>query len=348
MLYRQLQPTILPRIGAATTSRALILTYHRVDDLESDPQMLCVTPECFAQQMEVLRRHFRVVPLKQLVGALRSGGDIAGMVAVSFDDGYADNLLIAKPVLERYEVPATVFIASDYIGGSATFWWDELEDIFLSEQSLPQKLRLEVDRQRFSWDFKEDALGSSDSGNAKGWYVGSRLLPSRRHRAYQTLHQVLYTKNSEQRADLLQKLRAWSGRTLALRQNHRTMTLEELVCLARSPLIEIGGHTATHPALSMLTPQQQDIEIRSGKVRLEQMIGRESTSFAYPYGSLTSFNDTTSRLVKEAGFDLACTTFTDCVRPRCDTYQLPRLPARNWNGEDFQRYLTSWITHPVN
>ncbi len=347
MLYRHFLPAVLPR-SAASTPRALILTYHRVENLESDPQMLCVTPECFAQQMYVLRKHFRVVSLTHLVNQIKSGGDISGMVAVSFDDGYADNLLLAKPVLEQHEIPATAFIASDYIGGQATFWWDELEAIFLDKQSLPQKLRLVVDGQRYSWDFAGDALRASDEEKPGAWHVGCETIPSRRHRAYQTLHQVLYTRASEEREALLDKLRAWSGLHPHARQSHRTMTQEELSRLAASPLIEIGAHTATHPALSMLTPQQQGIEIRSGKSRLEQMIGRETTSFAYPYGSLTSFNDTSSKLVREAGFALACTTFCDSVRLGCDTYQLPRLPARNWNGDDFERYLSGWMTHQVN
>ena len=344
MLYRQLLPVVLP--GSRPTSpHALILTYHRVENLDSDPQMLCVTPQRFAEQMSVLRKCFRVVPLQQLVKQIRGGERTANTVAISFDDGYADNLLHAKPLLERHDVPATVFIASDYVGGRATFWWDELESILLGNDALPQKLRLAIDGQLFFWDLGEDALHVDPSHEPGQWHVECGTMPSRRHRIYQALHQVLYTMSADKRDALLGKLRAWAGRSQQPRESHRTMTHSELASLAQCPLVEIGAHTATHPALSMLPPHQQDAEIRDGKIRLEQMIGRETNSFAYPYGSLTSFNDTTSRLVQAAGFSLACTTFTDSVRAGCDAFQLPRLPVRNWNGEEFERYLTGWATH---
>jgi peptidoglycan/xylan/chitin deacetylase (PgdA/CDA1 family) len=311
----------------------------------ADPQLLCVTPQRFAEQLSVLRDRFRVVPLQHLVKRLNHGDDIENMVAISFDDGYADNLLLAKPLLERYEVPATVFIASDYIGGEVTFWWDELESILLGSAGLPQKLRLEIDGQLFFWDLGEDCLYGGLEPPLGQWHVECGTLPSRRHRIYQALHQVLYTMPAEKRDNLIGKLRAWSGCTQQPGESHRTMTHSELNSLAQCPLVEIGAHTASHPALSMLPLDQQEAEIRNGKARLEEMIGRQTTSFAYPYGSLTSFNDTTSRLVQASGFSLACTTFTDSVRAGCDSFQLPRLPARNWNGEEFERYLNSWATH---
>jgi peptidoglycan/xylan/chitin deacetylase (PgdA/CDA1 family) len=106
-----------------------VLAYHRVAKLESDRWRLAVSPERFAEQMEVIGDRFRPCSLAQLASALEDGTRLRGAVVVTFDDGYRDNLLEAKPVLERHGVPATVFIVTGYTGTGETFWWDTLERI---------------------------------------------------------------------------------------------------------------------------------------------------------------------------------------------------------------------------
>ena len=113
---------LLERRGAIA-----ILLYHRVADLESDPQQLAVTPAQFDEHLRVLRGTCTPVALADVPGLLRARKLPKRPVAVTFDDGYRDNLLAAKPVLERHGVPATVFVASGYVGTGREFWWDELE-----------------------------------------------------------------------------------------------------------------------------------------------------------------------------------------------------------------------------
>ena len=105
-------------------SRALVLGYHRVADEAPDPFGMCVRPELFEKHLAAIRRYARPIRLSELVANGENGKPLSGCVAVTFDDGYADVLSAAKPALERYEVPATVFVATGFIGGR--FWWDEL------------------------------------------------------------------------------------------------------------------------------------------------------------------------------------------------------------------------------
>ena len=106
---------------------ALILLYHRVTHLPNDRWSIAVTPEHFAEHMELIRRRSNVVPLSGLDGALAAPNARAGTIAVTFDDGYADNLHEALPVLQRHDVPATVFVATDAVVRAREFWWDDLE-----------------------------------------------------------------------------------------------------------------------------------------------------------------------------------------------------------------------------
>lgn len=90
-----------------------ILMYHRVDRLVSYDQ-LTVSPERFAEQMGYLARHCRVLSLEQAVTELSAGRPVRSGVAVTFDDGYRDNLLHALPVLRRYRIPATIFVTTRF------------------------------------------------------------------------------------------------------------------------------------------------------------------------------------------------------------------------------------------
>jgi GT2 family glycosyltransferase/peptidoglycan/xylan/chitin deacetylase (PgdA/CDA1 family)/glycosyltransferase involved in cell wall biosynthesis len=105
---------------------AVILAYHRVADERPDPWSLCVTPARFVEQMAVLREQGEVISLTTFMRRLHEGAIQRRSIVVTFDDGYADNLHVARPVLEHFRIPATVFVASGYIGDTHGFWWDEL------------------------------------------------------------------------------------------------------------------------------------------------------------------------------------------------------------------------------
>src|SRR5687768_13528618 len=118
----------------------LILSYHRVVETSQDPYAISVTPQHFAQQLQILRQYAHPMPLGELVQALQEGDVPPRAVAITIDDGYVDNLYNVKPLLEHYQIPATTFIATGYMGRE--FWWDELARILLPPRLLPDRLYL--------------------------------------------------------------------------------------------------------------------------------------------------------------------------------------------------------------
>jgi peptidoglycan/xylan/chitin deacetylase (PgdA/CDA1 family) len=110
-------------IRSRSGPRGVVLGYHRVADERRDPLGLCTPPAVLERHLQAIRRYGEPVRLIDLAVATRNGRPPPGAVAVTFDDGYADLLSIAKPLLERYEIPATVFIVTGCLGGE--FWWDE-------------------------------------------------------------------------------------------------------------------------------------------------------------------------------------------------------------------------------
>lgn len=347
MVWRRFASTSIERpvrkLGFPVQAHGIILAYHRVANAEGDPQALCVTPRHFAEHLDVMRRGFRVLSLQDMVRRLRARASLSGTVAITFDDGYADNLHNAKPLLERYDAPATVFVVSTYVNSFTEFWWDELERLLLQVGTMSPTLHLQVAGRRYRWDLGDDARYDARScEHNRTWHVTERYTPTRRHDLYRSLHMILYPLNSAQREDVLVKLRAWAETGRRGRATHLPLTEEQTVALAADDLIEVGAHTATHPVLSMLPMAEQRIEIQKSKERLEQILERPIRSFAYPYGSLSDYKGETVKAVREMGFDCACSTFANVVGDGCDRFQLPRFVVRDWDGEEFDGQLQAW------
>ena len=106
----------------------IILLYHRVADVTRDPFGLCVRPTIFRQQMEYIKRTCAPLPLAEFAAALVNNSLPQRAVAITFDDGYVDNLLTASPILERLNLPATFYVTTDRLDEPHEFWWDVLVD----------------------------------------------------------------------------------------------------------------------------------------------------------------------------------------------------------------------------
>jgi len=332
------------RFRARFQPGALILLYHRIAEIAPDPQLLAVTPQHFAEHLKILKRRCVPMTLGDLTRAVGDGSVPRRAVAVTFDDGYADNLYQAKPLLDREQVPATVFVTTGVLGGDRETWWDELERIFLYPGSLPGTLRLTFQGKAVVFELAQDAHYADARWHAhRAWNVQWRVDPSGRHRIYRTLCGFLRVLDEEARKGFLEKLLEWSGVETKARPSHRMLTVDELLGLVDGGGIEAGAHTVTHPVLSSLAAINQQREIRDSKRSLEELLGRRVTRFAYPYGSRSDYTAETVRLVAGEGYESACGNFPGFVWRGNDCWQLPRVLIRDWDGESFERKLGAWF-----
>jgi peptidoglycan/xylan/chitin deacetylase (PgdA/CDA1 family) len=296
--------------------KALILGYHRIAAPPQDPFGICVRPSHFESQLEIIRRLATPIGLTDLVKGLLNRESPPRAVAITFDDGYRDNFSHARPLLERHDVPATIFATTGYLGG--TFWWDELEILLLSPAFLPGTLELSVERRKYSWN---------------GGNVGSD-----RYELLLSLYRWLLPLQAEQRDKLMAELRCWAKAPAT--SQRLLLTPEEVSRLANNRLFEIGAHSVTHPSLSGLAPEAQRREIIESKEHLERLLNREIHGFAFPNGA---FDDGVRERVREAGFAYACESTSDCVGWGTDQWSLPRFWIRDWDGATFERWLARWL-----
>jgi len=326
-------------------AHSVILLYHRVCDLSSDPQLLCVSPQHFAEHLKVLKMQYRIIRLKDLVRAIQNGRIPERTVVLTFDDGYTDNLYEVRPLLENLKIPATVFIETNQITSGKEFWWDELERLLLQPGKLPETLELSINGTNYLWKLGKSANYSEDEYlYHKHWNVTIENNPTPRQRLYRSVCQLLRPLSEHKRQIVLDKLLTWADSNPTVRETHRTLTPDEVFQLADNELIEVGAHTVTHPVLSRLPKVEQQNEIQKSKICLEEILGHSVPSFSYPYGTLNDYTMETVDIVSDAGFACACSNYPGIVWRRTDLFQLPRFVVQDCDGEEFAHRLDNWIT----
>jgi peptidoglycan/xylan/chitin deacetylase (PgdA/CDA1 family) len=330
-------------LRSVVSSRAVVLLYHRVGEGSRCPHALAVTPERFEQQMRAVRAFGEVLSLAELAERIAARRLPRRAVAITFDDGYADNLLVAKPILERYGVPATVFATTGSIGREREFWWDELQQLLLEPGELPEALHLELDGRRHDWPLGTSARYDEPDADANGtWRMDDSPAddPSRRHRAYRAIYALLWDLSHVRRLAMLDALWTQARRSPVVRAERRAMSDNEIVRLATGGLIEVGAHTHTHPNLAAQTIEVQRDEVVTSKLRLETILGRPVDSFAYPFGLHTA---QTVEVVRQAGFTRACACLWHAVRHESEPLRLTRADLGDLDGPTFSDVLRAAV-----
>ena len=321
--------------------RAAVLMYHRVAEPATDAWELAVSPAHFEQQLRVLRGSFALLSAAELVARVRRGAVPRRGVALTFDDGYADNYHAAQPLLERYGVPATFFITTDYLGQQREFWWDELEHLFLEAEPLPPALALPVGGQLVAIDLAaEQRLTPALRQQHRRWSAAAAPPPTARAAAYYRVWELLKPLPHQQQQDHLRALRTWAGLPNRPRPGCLAMTPAELLILSQSPLFTIGAHTVTHPALATHPAAVQAPELAASRRALRDATGQPVALLAYPYGS---HGPDTPALAAAAGFGAAFTTAAQVLTSRADPYRLGRFQVGDWDGPEFRRRLRAWL-----
>jgi peptidoglycan/xylan/chitin deacetylase (PgdA/CDA1 family) len=323
---------------------AIVLAYHRVADLERDPQLIGVTLEHFSQQMAVLAKEHETLTCSDLFGLMSDGKRLPRRaVVVTIDDGYVDNVTHALPILKQQGVPATAFLSSTFIDGDREYWWDELERVLFAPGALPTQLSLQVGTDSFTWALTSDS--NWDEKHASRWasWNVTQPPPTARHELFNALHGYIQPLTGIGREEALSQLREAAGVPIVVRSHNRTLTTNEVRQLDASGLIEIGAHTRTHQALSARSESEQREEILGDKAALESIVDHEVRSFCYPHGGRDKYDATSVRLAREAGFAGACTTEYGIVVPWADRYVAPRCHTENISGPEFRALLNRWF-----
>lgn len=275
-----------------------ILVYHRVLR-EVDPlRQGEVVADVFTEQMRFFSRHFAILPLLEAARLLKQGRLPSRACCITFDDGYADNLTVALPILKTYDLPATVFVATGYLDGGRMFNDAVIDAVALSKQPLLDLRELDLGQYRLD------------------------TLIDRQMAITSILRQFRYRPPETRENDLPRLLDIANCGTLPA---NIMLSRDQVRELAHQG-VEIGGHTVAHPILTSIPDGHAQAEIVSGKQELEAITGNPIRVFAYPNGKpQRDYAAPHVAMAKSAGFELAVTTASGVATPASDMYQLPRF-----------------------
>ena len=317
-------------------SKGIILNYHRVIDMTPDPWALAVSPKNFAEQLAFLLDHFVPVRLLDLTQPKRINRINKPWFVITFDDGYVDNANIASPILKDYDLPATFFLTSSFVGSKECFWWDVLTELMLNPGPLPYF------REAFhGWGLTETEWNTAEVYTEqhfetfRHWNYLSKP-PTPRHELFLKLYDILKTQPDDIRNKSLEALSTSPVDGLQQYKQHFPMSFDDAKALSADEAFEIGAHSINHPDFRTITVEEEMKQLRKSKKDLEDQLGIIINSFAYPHGS---FQPRSLLSVKRSGFSLACTIKNEIVSNKMNKYILPRVPIIDMPGNAFEGFI---------
>jgi peptidoglycan/xylan/chitin deacetylase (PgdA/CDA1 family) len=280
-----------------SAARLSVFIFHRVHR-QTDP-LAPGEPDAaaFEARMCWIRSMCNVLPLDRAVTLLQEGSLPAAAAAITFDDGYADNLHVAVPILTRLGLPATFFIATGFTDGGR-MWNDTLIETVRA--------------------CRAEMLDLSTLGLARypvsGW--------AQKRQAIAALIDAIKYRPVTERITLTEAIAAHAGVRLP---TNLMMTSDELRAM-RAAGMQIGAHTVSHPILATLDDGEATREIAESRHFLEGVLDERIGLFAYPNGKPgVDYRVEQATLVRGLGFDAAVSTEWGAARATTDPFQIPRF-----------------------
>jgi peptidoglycan/xylan/chitin deacetylase (PgdA/CDA1 family) len=295
-------------------SSARILYFHRVNDL-NDPFFPAISTALFEQEMRFLQKQYTVVSLSELLDRLK-GECTQPVVAITFDDGYQDNYHNALPILDRYGLPATIFLTTGSMDAPEPLWFERLA--LACKKTRREFLDMEV------------------GAGARIWLRTQTERLEANDRIFGLLRSLSDTERRRELANVVLQLGASENGEL----KNRMLTWEQVRHM-QPRRINFGAHTVTHPFLSQTTEQEFAWEVSECKRRIEEELQLPVDHFAYPNGREEDFGAANKQLIRRAGYRAAVTTIWGTNYSYTDPLELRRGGPWEPNAAQFA-YKLDW------
>ena len=227
-------------------------------------------------------------------------------LVMTMDDGSESNYALAFPLLRERNLPAAIFVTTDFVDRGAWLWVDRLE--YAINQKKSSRLKLKIVGEDFSFDLSDPSLKKS---------------------AEAAIRARLKTVSQEVREEVLQTLERELGAKLSAGKDvpgiYRPLSWPEIREMIQSGLISFGSHSASHPILSRLSDAALKKEVETSKQAIEEKAGVPCLFFCYPNGREGDFNQKTKEALQASGYTAAFTTVEGMNDAESDVFELKRV-----------------------
>jgi peptidoglycan/xylan/chitin deacetylase (PgdA/CDA1 family) len=283
-------------MGEHKGDRLVVLGWHNVEGTWCFPARRGAGLRGLAQQLRVLRRVANVVPLGSALADLSAGRPLPPRaVAITFDDGYRDNLVLAAPLLRDLGLPATCFLVPGLLSRTSRAWWEELGSTVASARAA-----------EITWEDQAHPLSTVAERRATFGVLAERL--KRRNRAAREAA-------LDELTELLEPTRRYST-------DEHFLDWDEAMRLREH--MEIGSHSLHHAILSQEDADEQSADLRSARSQLQERLGVEASVLAYPNGTAADYGPGTVAAASRAGHSYAVTTRPGLNRRTTPSYEVRR------------------------
>lgn len=302
----------------------IIIAYHNIKEREDDFSYGVFglpTRQEFEEHIVYLSEKYEITSLPELTERIRNRKPLPKRGAViTFDDGYKNVYTYAYPILRKYHVPATIFLTTIYMGTDNPFWWDKVTHII--KNITLTKLKLEE--------------------------VGAYSLATltERRKARRTITKCLKGLPEGRKSQLIQRMETLAGGSLPALNETATLSWNQIEEMSHHD-ITFGSHTATHPILTRISPEQANHEIYRSKKDIEEHLGKPVNLFSYPNGERGDFNDETKRLLKDNGYTGAVSLIPGTNTTGTDPYELRRFSNVGGGLDIFKLEISGIVPHFV-
>ncbi len=287
-------------------NRFVIITYHGITSAPDDFFSWTTLPvDQFSRQIDYLKSNYTILPLETLITQINSGQPLPpNAVAITFDDGFENNFSRAFPILQSLQVPATIFVATDYTDTKDILWTDELYLRF--KKTVVENLDL------------------TDIG-LKNYDLQTLSLKEQAHAEIVEHLKKLQTKERLFQLDKLREKLQVKELDETDKKEFLMLSREQIDAMHASSLISFGAHSAHHEILSRLNEAEQEKEIHSSCSALRSMLGLKRIAFAYPNGNKNDYNETTINILKRENIFCALTNIEGYNSHIDSLYELKRI-----------------------
>ncbi|MEX1229335.1 MAG: polysaccharide deacetylase family protein [Planctomycetaceae bacterium] len=309
-------PGYLPLARKLHARSAAIVMYHGVAASELPVFNWCQLAAAeFEQQIAFLSREYNVLPLAELIRRMAGGQPLPlRATAITFDDGFSNVKDVAAPLLAKYQLPYTIFLVTSLVGTAQLAW--------------PEQLYSAIARSAH----REFSVG------------GMRFFlktPEERSTTYRVLTHHMKALPFDEMDDMLQQTLT----TLDAPDETPLLSVlgwDDVTNMSRSPLVDFGSHTHTHPILSRCSVERQGDELRTSRDILRERLGNAEL-FAYPNGRTEDFTRDTKKLLAESGYKCGLTTVAGTIKHSDDLYALRRVcVGADTTFDQFQCEMLGW------